>query len=917
MFAVPTLALAMQRCALAALLCWTLLVADAIAGVSDAPKQSIDLPADDLVSSLELLARQAGIEFVYDAEYLKGIKTHAVSGTLTAREAVLRLLEGTNLTLTEHASGAMLIAPPQVNDPTQPSSTSSGAEANPVRPAPSSLALQPGISDATSSISVQRSRRASTLEEVVVTGTHIRHEAPVGSDLIVYTREDIEQSGSATLDQFARQMPENFSGADPIATINTNANSGIFRQGAANNIFGGAGFNLNGLGPGSTLTLLNGHRLAPGAFDGSLVDISEIPLSAVDHIEVLDDGASAIYGSDAVAGVINIITRTGFDGAESSFRYGTSTDGGAMESTESQSLGHSWHGGNILLNYEHDAQGNLDASQRSWIGAQSGPVTLIPENHRNSVFVTASQDIGSGTAVSADVLYSDREFESASVLNISGDLAQQSSVGHAAESAANISLDRALSGDWHANITGNFSTIQQLQATSTSSAPTYASNAATHEQLVANSGVGGIDALGSGSVFTFYGGPAKASLGGSFRSEQFKSYESTADPIARISLQRQVASAYGEFLLPYVGDANAQPWTRRLEVSAAFRYDHYSDFGSTSNPKVGWLWEPVAAFRIRGTFGESFQAPFLSQFGSPITSATELVPDSLSPNGRADVLEISGGNPKLLPQTSKSITAGFDYKPQAVAGLAASMTYFYVLFKNRIQAPSSTSPAILSQPLLIPFLSDNPSVAVIQPYFNSPAFQGDNAGLGPSRVVAIFDDQLANMATTEESGLNFSAKYNFPTVCGQFNASLSGTYLLSDRLETATLAPWFDVKNTIGEPTTWKVRGGLGWARNGFTSSITINHVNGYQNTLFNPSRPIASWTTTNFHLSYNTGAATSYVLRNLRVSLDIQNLTDERPPYVQIPTADLLPGQNPIPFDGTNASAVGRLVSIQVTKDW
>jgi outer membrane cobalamin receptor len=917
MIGVPTTAIAMKRCAFAALLCWALLAVEAIADVTDAPKQSIDIPADDLVSSLELLAKQAGVEFVYDSDQLKGIKTHGIGGTLTAKEAVLRLLEGTNLTLTEHESGAMLIAPPQVNGPRMPSSTSSGAVGTSVKPAPLNLALQPGASGAPSGVSDQRAKRNSALEEVVVTGTHIRREAPVGSDLIVYTRADIEQSGSATLDQFARQMPDNFSGADPVASVNTNANTGIFRQGAANNIFGGAGFNLNGLGPGSTLTLLNGHRLAPGAFDGSLVDISQIPLSAIDHIEVLDDGASAVYGSDAVAGVVNIITRAGFDGAESNFRYGSSTEGGAVEYTESQLLGHSWDGGNILLNYEHDAQDGLGASQRSWIGLQAGPVSLIPENRRNSVFVTVSQDIDSATSLSADVLYSDRDFQSASVLNVSGELARQSSTGHATESAANLSLDRELSGDWHANITGNFSTIQQLEDTNTSAAPTYSLNGPTDEQLVANSGVGGIDALGSGPVFRFYGGPAKASLGGSFRAEQFKSYEFTASPMARISLQRQVASAYGEILLPYVGDANAQPWTRRLEVSAAFRYDHYSDFGSTSNPKVGWLWEPVTGFRIRGTFGKSFQAPFLSQFGSPITSDTTLIPDSLVPNGRADILEISGGNPKLLPQTSKSITAGFDYKPQAVAGVVVSMTYFYVLFKNRIQAPSSTSPAILSQPLLIPFLSSNPSVAEIQPYFNSPGFRGDNAGLGPSGVVAIFDDQLANMATTEEAGLNFAAKYNFPTAYGQFNAWLSGTHLLSDRLETAPLAPWFDVSNTIGEPTNWRVRAGLGWARNGFTSSIAINHVNAYQNTLFTPSQTIASWTTANFHLSYDTGPATTYVVRNLRVSLDVQNLADRRPPHLQIPAADLLPGQNAIPFDGTNASAVGRFVSIQLTKAW
>src|SRR5580698_9206286 len=163
-----------------------------------------------------------------------------------------------------------------------------------------------------------------------------------------YSRDDIDQSGAATLDQFARQLPENFGGADDIGTLNTNANLGILPQGASSNVFGGAAFDLNGLGVGATLTLLNGHRLAPSGFDGSFVDVSQIPLSAVDHIEVLNDGASAIYGTDAVAGVVNIVTRKDYSGAEAALRYGTSTEGGDMEETASLLAGRGWGSGNFM-----------------------------------------------------------------------------------------------------------------------------------------------------------------------------------------------------------------------------------------------------------------------------------------------------------------------------------------------------------------------------------------------------------------------------------------------------------------------------------------------------------------------------------------------------------------------------------------
>jgi len=195
----------------------------------------------------------------------------------------------------------------------------------------------------------RKSSRSSSLEEIIVTGTHIRGEAPVGSALIVYTRADIEQSGSATLDQFARNMTENFSGVDTISNQSSNIRFSPTNSSNGINSFQGASFNLHGLGPTTTLTLLNGQRLAPGGLDGSFTDISQIPLGAVDHIEVLPDGASAIYGADAVAGVINIITRRDFIGAQTNVRYGGSTEGGADEVTASQLLGKSWTGGTSFL----------------------------------------------------------------------------------------------------------------------------------------------------------------------------------------------------------------------------------------------------------------------------------------------------------------------------------------------------------------------------------------------------------------------------------------------------------------------------------------------------------------------------------------------------------------------------------------
>ena len=240
---------------------------------SEALDRGVEIPAGDLAQSLAELSRQLGIQILFDADRVKGMRSAAIKGPLTAREALDRLLTGTSL----RADG--------------------GGDSFLVTPQSSQIQRLGGAAPDHSTTSTD-----TELDELTVTGTHILGEIPVGAALAGYDREDFDNLGAATVDSLARYMLENFSGAGSLATLNTNGNVGSLQQGAAINIFGGAGFDLLGLGPGATLTLLDGHRIAPGGLDGSMVDVSLIPLSMIDHVEVLTDGASAIYGSDAGGG---------------------------------------------------------------------------------------------------------------------------------------------------------------------------------------------------------------------------------------------------------------------------------------------------------------------------------------------------------------------------------------------------------------------------------------------------------------------------------------------------------------------------------------------------------------------------------------------------------------------------------------
>jgi outer membrane receptor protein involved in Fe transport len=177
------------------------------------------------------------------------------------------------------------------------------------------------------------------LDRVVVTGTNIRDtELAASSPIDVLTDEEISASGLATSADLITRLPSN---------LGSEANSFTFRQ---NNTLGTAQINLRGLGLGATLVLVNGRRMpltATFADDGSqFVDINTIPLPVIERVDVVKTGASAIYGSDAVAGVVNFVTRTEFEGVEVSGRL-QSAEGDQTDLTASGLFG--WQGDRASL----------------------------------------------------------------------------------------------------------------------------------------------------------------------------------------------------------------------------------------------------------------------------------------------------------------------------------------------------------------------------------------------------------------------------------------------------------------------------------------------------------------------------------------------------------------------------------------
>ena len=193
----------------------------------------------------------------------------------------------------------------------------------------------------------QDSAEALELGAITVTGTLLREVNPA-SQVLTLTVEDFEQRGVHSAEDIVRSLPQNKASLNSSSSL-TDTILSAGRDGGFPDLQGNAAANLRGLGLQNTLVLVNGRRTAGSPiFEGNFVNLSNIPFAAIERVEVLLDGASSIYGADAVGGVINFILRERWSGSETSVRYEASNNGGDLYSLN-QVFGTTWLSGNAVL----------------------------------------------------------------------------------------------------------------------------------------------------------------------------------------------------------------------------------------------------------------------------------------------------------------------------------------------------------------------------------------------------------------------------------------------------------------------------------------------------------------------------------------------------------------------------------------
>ncbi|HEX3913130.1 MAG TPA: TonB-dependent receptor [Steroidobacteraceae bacterium] len=869
-----------------------------------------DLPAQPLARSLKAIGTATNTDVGFSASEVAGLLAPPLKADLTVDGALQRVLVGTGL------------RPKHLNDHTivialmrSSAAESAKPKSSPIKAAGQAEAVDqpdPPQADTDSSNSASPSNdRKRDLDEIIVTGTNLRGVKDSASPVQIFTRADIDRTGQGTLQSFFERLPQNF------GSISENTISTVAGSATAGNAASASAINLRGLGSDSTLLLVDGHRVAPGGINGDIADVSLIPLSAVDRVEIVTDGASAIYGSDAVGGVVNVILRKDFDGAETRARFGSVSEGASHETQIGQTVGKTWASGSAVLSYEYLDRTPLSAADREFSRAAVQPTDLLPEQVRHGVFATIQQEIASGFSLFADGTFSHRT------------TAQSfSSLGFSQEDPADIEAYSGVLGGrarlWdktEIEISASYASSKQHIEVFQNS---FSNGNAPETSTDIHTNVLSFDAKLDGSLGSLRAGDLSYAVGAQLRHEALDSsqYSFASASGSSFDPHRTIDAGFAELRIPLLAaTASSIPI---LELNLADRYEHYSDFGATNNPQLGLIWKPVADVKFRGTVGTSFKAPLLNDL-NPNPSQVVVLPEFdpqggeqtcfpfNSTNTCSNTIIAIGGNPRLTAEKARTWTAGFDAKPSAIPGLSVSTTYYSIYSRDRITDPSSLFPltiALQNAPTLgSAIVQRNPSAALVQQLAATPSFINP-FNIDLSSLGAFVDYRFQNLSSVRTSGVDLNLSYKMAVFGGEFETGIDGTYILEFDNRFTSATPEANLLNTPFNPVDLRLRPRAEFRIGPFSAAVFLNYTNSYEDNRGTVPVPVAPWTTVDMNVAYAC-ASDCWFLQHTTIMAGVTNIANKEPPFLVNASGF---GVN---FDGTNANALGRFIYLQVSTKW
>ena len=464
----------------------------------------------------------------------------------------------------------------------------------------------------------------------------------------------------------------------------------------------------------------------------------------------------------------------------------------------------------------------------------------------------------------------------------------------------------------------------------------------------------------NGDLLRLPGGALKLALGGEYM--HYTIGQTTSRPnglgpassnsnYLHLDYKRNVKSAFAELFIPVISPEMHFPLAYSFDVNLAGRYDKYSDFGSTKNPKIGANWEVVRGIRLRGNWARSFVAPALTSFGADgngTTAETSVsggptnlaVPIATFPGvtsipgvscttttctiGTASIrgLQINGGNAALQPQKGRTWSLGADILPSLLHGLRLSATWWHNEIKGGITAPQAAF-AVLGDPSRLILFPGGVTGA-------SPALQT----LIGSRPVTttingtyyyVYDFRQGNVLNLTAEGIDGEAYYRRNTPWGGFDADLAISYKTRFDQSFGT-GPTFSVLNTTGFNTTFpsirfEARGNVGVDVGPVRGVLYVNHSGGYRNwsgNAINPvvitggvpggGDPVKAYTTFDGHIDFKLPGSAFNLLPKADVYLDVTNIFNKRPPFYNNTNGG---------YDPFSGNPIGRVVSVGLRSRW
>lgn len=826
-----------------------------------------NIAAGDLGEALKTVSRQSGKEIIFTSEAVLERPAPALQGTYSADEAVRLLLRGSDL-VARFRRDVIII-----RGRSEPSGR---------------IAQGPtGSSD------------------IVVTGSRIKG-APPTSPVTIRSRDDIERQGSSDLGSFIRLLPQNFNGGQNPSVAGGGA------QGNNNNVSSSSTLNLRGLGPDATLTLLNGHRLAYDALAQG-VDISAIPLAAIDRVEIVADGASALYGSDAVGGVANIILRKDYEGAELTARLGTTTQGGGGEAQLSAVTGSTWDAGGFMVAANYLWSSRVNAGQRKLTSTMDPSATLVPSQDQVSIVAAAHHALGGGITFKIDGSFGhrnskyDNPFLNTEAVTENGLRSNPVVRTYSLSPSLSIAIGRSWSMDLSGTVAGSKADLHSRR---------YSAGIETPGRLIYDNDLRSVELGIQGAVAQLPGGDIKLAAGGGLRSLGLglvvtnTPQGSPTLTTEKFDTRRSVRFAYGELFVPLIGPANSRALLYRLDVTAAGRFEHYQAVGSVTTPKIGARYAPTPDIMVMGSWGRSFKAPTLYQQNQVRQSV--LLPGSIfSDNPSGDpVLLLAGGGTPLRPERAETWTASLLLTPRAISGLQLQASYFDVSYRDRVSVPIVGATAALGNPIYANLVQLRPTAdSIAAEILRFPQGLSNFSGqmFDPNNVAAIIDATDRNVARQNARGIDLTGNLKISLAHSQtFEFLLNASYLESERQIAQGLART-QLAGTIFNPPHWRGQGGIIYSRPFFDGSLFVNHIGGNTDTRSSPAVEVASFTSIDATLLFR--PATTGMLSGAELLLSITNLFDKRP--ARIANSDpSLP-----PYDSSNYPVIGRQVAVTLRK--